>query len=333
VLSLYRLLRRFTLLAACAFAACSDDSDEAGSGTLSVLLEPEDVVIRGLEAGDRPDNIRDGWSVDFTKYLVSIGHIDAHLSTDDHVAAEDDAVYAVDLSQLPSTGLELWELSELRRGRWEFFFELRGAKDGAERHESVAESDFSELVDNDYTYLIQGSLKKSAGQACPPAVLAEPGDKKPNGQKSGNNPCYDANEVRFEFGAQAETAFGPCETDGVPGFSIAANNRQTISVTVHGDHLFFNGFPEGGEGGVTRLAQWLADCDLNLDGTVTRAELEQIDPAQLPELDSRFQLGGSPISPLNNMYEYVSSQLKTQGHINGEGECPIDGVEHGDHAP
>jgi hypothetical protein len=291
-------------------------------------LEPEDVVIRGLEAGDSPDNIHDGWSVGFDKYLLAIGHIDAHLATDDRVTAEDDAVYAVDLTQLPTAGLELWELTDLRRGRWELFFQQTGADDGAERHESVDEADFAELIDNNYTYLIHGKLSNADGQSCPPAALAEPGDKKSNGEKSGGDLCYDASEIEFEFGVEAPTVFGPCETDGVPGFSIAANGRQTASVTIHGDHLFFNGFPESGEGGVTRLAQWLADCDLNLDGTVTRAELEQIDPAQLPQLDERFQLGGSPISPLTSMYEYVGSQLKTQGHLNGEGECPIDGVEH-----
>jgi len=326
VLSLYRLSKRSYLLAACALTACVDDSDDAGSGTLSVLLEPEDVIIRGLEAGDSSDNIRDGWSVEFDKYLIGLGHIDAHLATDEHVTAEDEAVFAVDLTQLPTAGLDLWELSELKRGRWEFFFEQSGH--GAKRHESVDEADFSEMVDNNYTYFIDGKLSKAGGQSCPPAQLAEPGDKKSNGEKSGNDPCYAASEIRFELGVEAETVFGPCETDGVPGFSIAANDRQTVSVTIHGDHLFFNGFPEGGEGGVTRLAQWLADCDLDLDGTVTREELEQIDPAQLPQLDDRFQLGGSPISPLTNMYEYVSGQLKTQGHINGEGECPIDGVEH-----
>jgi hypothetical protein len=321
------------LIAACAVAGCADDSEGAGSGTLAVLLEPEDVIIRGLQAGDGPDNIRDGWSVKFDKYVVAIGHIDAHLGSDNHVTAEDEAVYAVDLAQLPTAGVELWELNNLQRGRWEFFFEQTGAGHGAERDDSVDEADFDEMVENDYTYFIHGKLTKSDGQSCPPVDLAEPGAKEPNGQRSGDDPCYDMSEIKFALGVEAETMFGPCETDGVPGFSIAANSRQTISVTIHGDHLFFNGFPEGGEGGVTRLAQWLADCDLDLDGTVTRAELEQIDPAQLPELDDRFQLGGSPISPLTNMYEYVSSQLKTQGHVNGEGECPIDGVahEHGDH--
>jgi len=102
-----------------------------------------------------------------------------------------------------------------------------------------------------------------------------------------------------------------------------------VAATIHGDHIFFNGFPESGEGGVMRLAQWLADCDLNLDGEVTREELEMIAPADLPEIDTRFQLGGSPITPLLEMWDYVTAQLKTQGHFQGEGECAFDGMAHG----
>jgi hypothetical protein len=293
-----------------------------------VLLEPEGTILHGVEAGDAADNIHDGWSVSFDKYLLAIGRIDIHLATDAAVTRQSSAIYAVDLTHLPTAGLDLWKLGDLRKGRWEFFFEQASAKDGAQRHESLSESDFAQMVDNDYTYLIHGTLTHPQGRSCPPVELAEPGSKQPNTQSSGADPCYDASEVHFEFGVESETVFGPCETDGVPGFSIAADSQQTVSVTIHGDHLFFNGFPEGGEGGVTRLGQWLADCDLNLDGTVTRAELEQITPAQLTELDDRFQLGGSPIVPLKNMYDYVRSQLKTQGHMNGEGECPIDGTDH-----
>ena len=77
-----------------------------------------------------------------------------------------------------------------------------------------------------------------------------------------------------------------------------------------------------------RLAQWLADSDLNLDGEVTREELEQIAPSDLPELDDRYQLGGAPIPIDASMWGYVTAQLKTQGHFQGEGECPVDGVAH-----
>lgn len=307
-------------------------SEEAGSGSLTVLLESEDVIVEGLEPGDGTENIRDGWAVGFDKYITTIGDIDVRFSTDDSVKAEAGDVFVVDLTQVPAAGLSLWALEGLRAGRWEFNYRTPGAGDGSTRHDSVAQADYDEMVANDWTYLIDGVLSKADGQSCPPTALATPGGKTPNGNTSGGNACYAAPTVRFTFGATAETSFGPCEIDDVPGFAISAGGTQTVAATIHGDHLFFNGFPEGDEGGITRLAQWLADCDLNLDGTVTRDELEAIAPSQLPELDERYQLGGSPITPLNNMYDYVISQLKTQGHFQGEGECPFDGVghDHGD---
>lgn len=302
--------------------------DGGGSGSLSVLLESEEAITAGLEPGDGVENIQDGWAVGYEKFLITIGDIDLHLAMNEHVEAEAEDVFVVDLTQVPAAGLSLWTIDELRAGRWEFNFSTPGAGDGSTRHASVSEADYADVVANDWTYLVEGELTKTGGQSCPPSALATPGSKTRNGNSSGGNDCYDASSVRFTFGVTAETRFGPCEIDGVPGFSISTGGTQTVAATIHGDHLFFNGFPEGDEGGITRLAQWLADCDLDLDGTVTRQELEAIAPAQLPELDERYQLGGSPVTPLETMYDYVMSQLKTQGHFQGEGECPYDGVAH-----
>ena len=65
---------------------------------------------------------------------------------------------------------------------------------------------------------------------------------------------------------------------------------------------------------------------------LTEAELESIAIDDLAEIDSRYDLGGAPPlagdEPLDDMWAYTRAQLKTQGHFNGEGECPVDGVEH-----
>jgi hypothetical protein len=269
--------------------------------------------------------------VAFDRYIVAIGHVDVHLATDKSVDAEAEDVFAVDLTKITPAGLQLWTLDGLQEGRWQLYYETAGAVHGAVPHDSVSMADFDAMVESDFTYLIDGTLSKAGGQSCPPAALASAGDREPNGNTSGDNDCYDAPEVRFTFGAPAETRFGPCGIDGVAGFAITADQTESISLTIHGDHIFFNGFPTGDEGGAMRLAQWLADCDLDLDGTVTQEELEAITPAELPELDAeRYQLGGTPIE-IETMYDYVSAQLKTQGHFRGEGECAIDGGEQ-DHA-
>jgi hypothetical protein len=224
----------------------------------------------------------------------------------------------------------LWELEGLRTGRWQFFYSTPAADNSSERHETVSQTDYNDMVESNWTYLVDGTLESETGESCPPSQLASPGDKSPNGNTSGGDDCYDAPSVRFRFGANATTSFGPCEIDDLPGFAISDDATQSVAATIHGDHLFFNGFPEGEESGTRRLAQWWADSDLNLDGTVTQEELEAIDPSALPEIDERYQLGARPITPLDSMYTYVRAQLKTQGHFQGEGECPWDGMAHED---
>lgn len=306
-------------------SACTSEGGGA-AGSLTVLLESEDVIVSGLQPGEDVENIRDGWTVTFDKYLLAVGDIDLHLSSDEAVEAEAGDSFVVDLTQVPASGLELWQFDELEAGRWEFNYQTPGAAHGASRHDRVEDADFELMVESDWTYLVAGQLTQETGQSCPPASLATPGDETPNGNKSGENDCYDSPSISFSFGATVETAYGPCEIDEVPGVSIPAGGTQTVAITIHGDHIFFNGFPEGDEGGVRREAQWLADCDLDLDGVVTQEELEAITPAQLPTM-ADYQFGGAPLEP-TNLYEYVRAQLKSQGHYQGEGECPIDGVEH-----
>jgi len=314
-----------SVIALAGIAGCAGDEVGEGSGNLTVILEAEDTITGGLEPGTDVENIKDGWQVSYGKFIVAIGDVAAHLSTDESVVAHAEDVFVVDLKTVPASGLPLWNLTDMRTGRWEFNYSTPGAA-SATRHESVSQADFDQMRTSDSTYLITGTLSKGDGKSCPPPSLAMPGAAPPSGMNSAGHACYVNASVSFNFLASAATHFGPCELDGIPGFSIADGSTQSVAATIHGDHLVFNGFPEGDEGGILRLAQWLADCDLNLDGTVTRQELEAIAPSALGEIDSRYQLGGSPITPLTNMWDYVVAQLKTQGHMNGEGECPFDGA-------
>lgn len=305
-----------------ALVACG--GDDVGTGRLSVLLEVEDTITEGLDPGSAGENITDGWQVRFDDYLVGIGEIAVAFATDPTLVIVDESRFVVDLTQVPASGLPLWTIGGLDEGRWQFAYAT--ATSGASRHESVSTADFDAMVAGDWTYLIRGTMSRADGLSCPPAGKATvPMGLMAMGMNDAGDPCYANPTITFEIGAEAGTVYGPCEIDGQPGFSITRGTTQSVTTTIHGDHLFFNGFPEGAEGGVSRLAQWFADCDLDLDGTVTQAELESLDLSDLPEVDERFQLGSPPI-PLTSVWAYVRAQLKTQGHFQGEGECPVDGL-------
>lgn len=304
------------------FVACS--STDGGTGSLTVLLEAEDTITKGLDPGTEGENITDGWQVRFENYNVGIGEIAVAFATDPTLATEDEARFVVDLTTVPASGLSLWSLGGLDEGRWQFAYAT--ATDGATRDDSVSTVDFDAMIASDWTYLIRGTMTQADGLSCPPTSKAMvPMGTMPTGMNEGGDACYPNPSVAFEIGIEAETVYGPCEVDGLTGFAITADSTQTVAATIHGDHLFFNGFPTGDEGGIVRLAQWLADCDLNLDGAVSQAELEAIDLADLAELDDRYNLGETQAS---NAWEYVRAQLKTQGHFQGEGECPVDGLDH-----
>jgi hypothetical protein len=206
-------------------AACS--GDDGGSGTLSVILEAEDTITGGLDPGADVENIKDGWQVRYGKYIVSVGDVEVHYATDESVHAHDERVFVVDLKTVPESGLPLWNLPDLRTGSWEFNYSTPNAGGGATRHDSVSQADFDQMRSGEAsTYLITGTLTKADGKSCPPPALAMPGSHTASGTNAAGHTCYANTSVAFTFLAKTDTSFGPCELDGVPGFTIATAARK-----------------------------------------------------------------------------------------------------------
>src|SRR5690606_25814024 len=125
-----QITRATCVLGLFALPSCAEDS-ASETGSLTVLVDPEDVIISGLESGDDGATIRDGWSVEFDKYLVTVGHVTVRFGSDPDVEVTEPQLHVVDLARTPSNGIELWRFDDLRAGRWEFNFELGGAAHGA----------------------------------------------------------------------------------------------------------------------------------------------------------------------------------------------------------
>jgi hypothetical protein len=287
---------------------------------LDVLLRAESVVTDGLEAGDLAGQVRDGWQVSFEQYVAVLGPVALGPAG---AVGRAPSVLAVDLKGVPSEGFKLWSMQDLTPGRHSFSFELGVADSETERHRSVASGDFEQLSDAGATYLIRGALAQSGGRSCPPRELARPGDREAVETLASGDLCYDASQVRFSLVVSAPVRAEDCQTDGIPGAVVTAGQVNTVSITLHGDHLFFGGFAAGDEGSVERWAQWLADCDLDLDGEVSSPELAQVPWTSLPSVSAaRFPLGSAPVR-IATALDYVRAQLMTQGHFEGEGECSL----------
>lgn len=311
-------------LAVLAAPGCGEASESQTPGSLRVLLEPEDTITEGLKPGSGVESIADGWTVTYDKYLLAVGRVAVDYATDRSVGADDRDVFVVDLTQLPSSGETLWKLDGLRPGRWNFGFEFATASSKAKRHDDVSAADFDRMVGSELTYSISGTLTKKDGQSCPPSNYASVTDVESTAQNSAGDACYPNTSIAFEFAVRADGVFRNCELDGVAGFALAEGATATQAITVHGDHLFFNGFPAGSEGGIRRLAQLWADADLDVDGKIDVAEFGDVLIADMAEWDERYQLGGAPeVGRLETLGDVVAAQLMTQGHMNGEGECEL----------
>lgn len=322
------VLMGLTLLVCTSALGCGSESKPEGTGSVAILLEPETTILDGLMPGDRVDQIRDGWRVQFNKYVLGIGHVRSNLGADHELEVEAGDAFFVDLKELPTDGLKLWELTDLAPGRWTFGYEFIAGGHGAKRHSSVNKSDFERIETEGLSHLITGTLSKQGGVSCPPRALVVAPELEPEGKNAAGDDCYPNPTINFEFAATAEAEVSNCEQDGLPGFTVTNERRSTVAITIHGDHLFFNGFPESGEGGILRLAQLWADADLNLDGNITADEYSTILLADMTEWDERYQKGGAPLKRLATLGDLVEGQLKSQGHMDGEGECAVDGLSH-----
>ncbi len=269
------------------------------TGSLIVSIQAEDTIAGGLASGTGPEDVVDGWSVTFDKYLLAIGHLRL-APIGGGTPVEDPRVLVIDLKTVPETGRQFLTAPSVAEGRYRFEYQTPVATVDMERDASVSQADFDRMVAGACTYLITGSAT--------------------NGART----------VAFDFCLDAEAAFECSSMEGMEGIVISASTN-TAFMTIHGDHLFFNGFPAGDEAVVLRRAGWLALVDdaTGADGMVTNADLEATPLTILPPTE--YALTGAPLvegAAITNMALYARAQLSTQGHLNGEGECLSSGASH-----
>lgn len=205
----------------------------------------------------------------------------------------------IDLTTVPETG-HIVRMGALPEGRYSFEYTMPVAEADMTRDASVPQADFDRMVAEGCSYLIRGEATSGA------------------------------RTIDFDLCLDAEAAYECSSTEGMEGIVVSAGSTTTF-LTVHGDHMFFNGFPGGEEGTVVRRGSWLALVDdaTGADGTIARADLEATPISVLPS--SEYNLAGAPTvegAAITTLALYARAQLSTQGHLNGEGECVANGVGH-----
>jgi hypothetical protein len=286
-----------TALVAIALAAGCGSSSTGGSenGNLSVVIGAEETIPDGLQAGTGDENILDGFDISFSRYILVVGQV-AMSQVGGANPQSSDALGVADFTSLPSTQPELTAFNGIPTGQYTSFgFETPAPTAGVTNINAVAQTDIDAMVTNGWSYIIEGTITQVS----------------------------DGATKDFLIEADVPTVYSDCALDGLePGVNVASNSSADI--TIHGDHIFFNGFPEE-EGNVQRLAQWLWDVDdVNSDDVLTKSDFEaasDIGSLFPSPPNGVYELTGGPISPIANAWDFIRAQLGTQGHILGEGEC------------
>jgi hypothetical protein len=287
-----------------ALSGCGEDS--GGTGRVQVFVEPEDTIPEGLEPGSGEENIQDGWTVTYDKFLVAVGNFRATRSADTSDQLSEPRVYVVDLKNVPTGGLVIAEFNDVTASRWDKVgFDLQNASASNVRAESTAQADYDFMVSNGYSIYIEATMTNPTGQSCLPA---KPTD------------CVSATSVTFKWGLAAGTSFDDCAPEsGDAGFAVPSGGTVQVKPTIHGDHWFFTNITQGAE--ITeRRAQWIANCDVDRNGETTLDELRGVQAADVFP-SPPYNLSGA-IIPVNTAFDYLEAQTRTLGDFQGDGECP-----------
>ncbi|MDB4973369.1 MAG: putative lipoprotein [Myxococcaceae bacterium] len=266
--------------------------DAGGPNQLHVLLAAEETISNGLQAGEGEENTRD-FGVSYSKFLVVIGNV-ALARSDPERRLTSSAVFLADMRQVGEAGQEIVRFDDVRAGQWSRFgYQTPLASPtlaGLQRLTGVSDADAQEMIDKQLTYWIEGTVER-------------PGSP-----------------VRFVFKLAVPTTYSDCETNGQPGVAASEGGASTATITLHGDHLWFDSLVRGDESTVVRRAAWLADADTDGDGKVVTEDLARIPAEKAFPSAKGYNLSGGP-TPVSTALDFVRGQLASQGHLNGEGEC------------
>lgn len=291
-------LRRTGIACALALATalgCSNSaSSGGGAGSVQIFVVPEDSITNGLEPGTGPENVQDGWTITYGRYLVAIGNFRAR-RTDTGDTLSNPSVYILDLKAAPTSGYVATELRDVAAVRWDKFgYDVPNARAGARPLPPTKQADADFMIASGYSIYFEGSAAK------------------------------DGKTITFAWGFAAGTSYDDCASpDGAPGFAVPASGTAQVKPTLHGDHQYFDNVTQGVE--ITRrLAQWIETCDLDANGDLTLDELKRCDVVKaLPQppydlTSVRDEDGSGKLS----VYDFVLGQMHTFGDFQGDGECP-----------
>jgi hypothetical protein len=275
-----------------------------GGGLAGCAPAAEGRVAIRVSAGEQAERgfpshlLEDGWSVQFTRYLVSTG---GFTLTSDATGEVRRSARHVVLDLNKGDG-ELGALEGLSAGRWQVGFDVSPPPEGAEAGPQVSAGDVRRMRERGWAYWLEGVAVKA-----PAGVL------------------------RFEMGFPVDARMARCTNgaDGTLGVVVPENSTAQAEVTVHAEHMLYDRL--GTHKGVKLRFEAFAAV-AGEDRLITTDELATQDLLSLRGLD-----GGELVDPgkgpvvyqpgsyaVRTLLDFVSQSIVDQAHLNGGGICEVE---------
>lgn len=281
-------MRLATAAFALGFAASALGCGEGGGqGSVTFTSWGEEYIEQEIPAAE----FEDGYSVKYSKFLISIGNV--RIADDaGAVAAEDTTFYLFDHTEAGVKDVVKFE--GLDEGAYTLVsYETSPAPGGAATKVGKAtDADVQLMAAGQYHAYVEGTLTDPMGAT-----------------------------KTFKWGFSVPTLLDECEGDRdgklTHGVVVTDGGDDAVELTVHGDHFFYDDL-QSASAVVRGEAIFLADA--NMDGAIDLAEL---DATPLPAM--HYGTGGA--SDVNNLGAFVRFLSRTLGHYRGEGECFVKNPE------
>jgi hypothetical protein len=256
-----------------------------GTGTLTFTTWGEEYIEtripmkEGMEAG-----FVDGWSLSFSKFIATFKNIALAQKTGGSGPAQMGAVI-VDLTK--KGPVPLLTMERVPAGKWDKVSYGIAPDSAAAPVGTIAMADVATAKDGGLSVWIEGTATKGAATK------------------------------RFDWRFTTDTRYEDCTNkDFGEGVTVAVGGTETVQLTIHGDHFFYDDLASGDP---SLRFETYAQADANRDNTITLEELAQVQLTTLPV----GTYGTGSVANVRTLRDFVSRLVRTIGHFRGEGECTV----------
>jgi len=269
-------------------AGCSSSSSPSGAdgqGTVVFTTWGEEYIEQEIPSSE----FADGWTLRYTKFLVTIHDIAVAESLEAEPAARmtESKVFDMHLAGVkPVTTFAALPGKPYTH----VSYRIGPATAASVPSEGASPADRDLLVAGGFALWVEGTLSR------------------------------DAVSKIFKWGFTTNTLYDRCEGElggkMTEGVVVTNGGTDTPELTIHGDHLFYDDLqsPDAKVRGDNVAA---ADADGN--GEITLAELAAVKLTSLSKDKGTYGTGSA--SGINDLRSFVEALSRTVGHYRGEGEC------------